>query len=145
MAKIIRKVMTEYGAAGAGFAIHDAEVDAMSEAYRGKKAKYFVVTRGATVLGGGGFAPLKGGDGDTCELRKMYFLPELRGLGLGRRLLLHVLEQAKSAGFKTCYLETLTSMKEARAMYESAGFQRGKKPLGDTGHFGCDAWYSKKL
>ena len=32
----------------------------------------------ARIVGGAGFAPLIGGDADTCELRKMYFLPELR-------------------------------------------------------------------
>jgi putative acetyltransferase len=145
VAKIIRQVMTEYGASGAGFAIHDAEVDAMSDNYRGKRARYFVITRGEAVLGGGGFAALKAGDADICELRKMYFLPELRGFGMGRKLLLHALDSAKAAGFKSCYLETMKTMKEARSLYESVGFQQVKKPLGDTGHFGCDAWYSRKL
>ena len=34
------------------------------------------------VVGGAGYAPLTGGDPGTCELRKMYFFPELRGLGI---------------------------------------------------------------
>ena len=38
------------------------------------------------VVGGGGIAPLAGGDPDVCELRKMYFLPSLRGLGAGMAL-----------------------------------------------------------
>jgi hypothetical protein len=30
-------------------------------------------------------------------------------------------------------------------MYESAGFQPVARPMGHTGHFGCDAWYVKSL
>lgn len=145
VAKIIRRVMPEYGAGGEGFAIHDPEVDSMSETYRGRRAKYYVVTRNGVVLGGGGFAQLAGGAKDVCELRKMYFLPELRGLGMGRKLLLHALEGAKKAGFELCYLETLKTMTEARALYESVGFTPAKKPMGATGHFGCDAFYTRKL
>ncbi len=145
VAKIIRTVMPAFGASGDGFAINDAEVGTMTEAYRGKRAKYLVVTKNGEVCGGGGFAPLIGGDADTCELRKMYFLPELRGLGIGRELLTLLLEQAKNAGFKVCYLETLEKMSTARALYESMGFEQLKKPMGDTGHFSCDRWYARKL
>lgn len=145
VAKIIRAVMPAFGACGEGFAINDAEVDTMTEAYRGKRAKYFVITRDGEVLGGAGFAPLAGGDGEVCELRKMYFLPELRGLGMGRDLLIRILEAAKTAGFKTCYLETLEKMTAARSLYESLGFEELKKPMGDTGHFSCDRWYARKL
>ncbi len=67
VAGIIRKVMPEFGADGPGFAIHDAEVDAMSAAYRGKKAGYFVVTRNGVIVGGGGFAPLSGAPEDSVR------------------------------------------------------------------------------
>lgn len=140
IAGIIRKVMPEYGAEGPGYAINDPEVDHMSQSYRGKRAAYFVITRAGRVVGGGGFAPLEGGDSKTCELRKMYFLPEARGHGVGRRLLVRILEQAKAAGFAQCYLETLEHMTRARALYRSLGFQTLCKPLGKTGHFGCDSW-----
>jgi putative acetyltransferase len=143
---IIRTVMPEFGASGPGFAIHDPEVSHMFESYSGDRAGYFVVLRGGErIVGGAGFGPLEGGAKDVCELRKMYFLPEARGAGMGRKMLLHVLDAAKNAGFKTCYLETLEAMTAARRLYESVGFARLCKPLGATGHFGCDAWYSLKL
>jgi putative acetyltransferase len=145
VAKIIRTVMTEFGASGPGFAIHDAEVDTMSRAYSGSDAGYYVVTSGERVVGGAGFASLAGADGKVCELRKMYFLPELRGAGMGRRLLLHVLAEAKAKGFERCYLETLKTMVQARNLYESVGFERIPCALGNTGHFSCDAFYAKPL
>src|ERR1700704_4948828 len=84
IATIIRTVMPEFGADGRGFAIHDAEVDAMSAAYARPRSAYFVIEADGEVLGGAGVAPLNGADDGICELRKMYFMPALRGRGAGR-------------------------------------------------------------
>lgn len=145
VASIIRAVMPELGADGPGFAIHDAEVDAMSAAYRGPRAGYFVVERGGRVLGGAGFAPLGGGPRDVCELKKMYLLSEARGLGVGSRLLDRVLEAAARAGYARCYLETLDRMHDAQRLYVKKGFQRIEGPMGATGHFGCNRFYLTTL
>ena len=95
MAAIIRAVMPEFGAVGDGFAINDPEVDWMSRAYAQPRSAYFVVERDGIVVGGGGVAPLDGGDGDTCELRKMYFLPQARGLGAGSAMMERCLQAAR--------------------------------------------------
>jgi putative acetyltransferase len=145
VAAIIRDVMTEHGASGPGFAIHDPEVEAMSASYAAPGHGYWVVVRRGRVVGGGGFAPLTGGEPGVCELRKMYFRPEVRGTGMGARLLGHVLAGARRAGHRTCYLETLVSMARARRLYESFGFQRLSGPMGSTGHFAVDAWYALDL
>ena len=145
MARVIREVMTEMGASGPGFAIHDAEVDALSVAYSGPRSAYWVVVDDEGLAGGGGFAPLAGGDGGTCELRKMYYLPRLRGRGLGRRLIETILAAAAQAGYRRCYLETLASMSRARVLYEAQGFRKLCRPEGATGHFGCDSWYELLL
>ena len=113
VARIIRTVMPEFGASGCGFAINDPEVDWMSKAYGAPRHAYFVLERDGQVLGGGGIAPLEGGDADTCELRKMYFLPEARGLGAGAAMMAFCLDAAREAGFRRCYLETLTGMDAA--------------------------------
>jgi putative acetyltransferase len=141
MAQVIRTVMTEFGATGPGFSINDPEVDFMSRAYAAPRSAYFVVTADDRVLGGAGVAPLEGGQADTCELRKMYCLPETRGLGVGRQLLARCLDAARASGFRQCYLETLASMSGAAALYERTGFTRVARPLGATGHVRCDRWY----
>lgn len=141
MAAIIRTVMPEFGAVGDGFAINDPEVDWMSRAYSDPHCAYFVVEHQGVVKGGGGVAPLAGGDGKTCELRKMYFLPELRGLGAGNALISLCLEAARSLGFRQCYLETLSGMTAAQKLYERNGFQRISQPMGNTGHGGCNTFY----
>jgi putative acetyltransferase len=145
VAAIIRSVMPEFGASGPGFAIHDPEVGLMSAAYALPRRAYFVVERDGAVLGGGGIAPLEGGDADTCELRKMYFLPALRGLGAGRALMATCLDAARAAGFRRCYLETLSGMDTAQRLYERSGFARIAGPMGATGHFGCNRFYLRAL
>lgn len=146
VAAIIRQVMPEFGASGPGFALHDPEVNGMSAAYAVPGRAYWVVVDEADrVLGGGGIAPLDGGIPGVCELRKMYFLPEARGQGVGERLLRRCLAFAQQAGYRTCYLETLAGMTQAQKLYQRLGFQPLDKPLGATGHFGCDRWYALEL
>jgi putative acetyltransferase len=145
VARLIRSVMPEFGACGEGFAIMDPEVDAMSLAYAGDRARYWVVERDGRIVGGGGFAALEGGDAGTCELRKMYFLAEARGRGIGAELLALCLEAAKTCGFGSTYLETLENMHDARRLYEKSGFQKLEGPRGATGHYGCNSWYLREL
>ena len=146
VAAIIRRVMPEFGASGPGFALHDPEVNGMSAAYAVPGRAYWVVVDGAgQVLGGAGIAPLDGDIPGYCELRKMYFLPEARGHGVGERLLRRALTFAREAGYRTCYLETLAGMTQAQKLYRRLGFQPLDKAMGATGHFGCDRWYALDL
>jgi len=146
MAAVIRRVMPEFGAAGPGFAINDPEVDFLSHAYASARHAYFVVVNAqGQVLGGAGVAPLAGGDGTICELRKMYFLPAARSTGTGEALLRHCLEVARSFGYHRCYLETLDGMTGAMKLYTKCGFQPIAAPLGATGHFSCDRFYLREL
>lgn len=141
IAAIIREVMTEFGASGEGFSIHDEEVGQMYENYTTPKAKYYVVEKNDKILGGGGIAPLEGGNEEICELKKMYFLPEVRGKGMGREIIIRCLEAARSLGYKQCYIETVSQMEAANKLYQRAGFQKIKGPMGSTGHFGCTSFY----
>jgi putative acetyltransferase len=106
---------------------------------------YFVCELEGRVVGGGGVAPLLGGDVNTCELKKMYFLKEGRGKGLGRKMVDRCLKAARDIGFEYCYLETFNTMKDAMALYEKVGFEKIPGPCGNTGHFGCDTFYRIKL
>ena len=145
VAGIIRTVMPEFGAVGCGFAINDPEVDWMSRAYAQPRSAYFVVEQDGAVLGGGGIAPLVGGDDDVCELRKMYFLPQARGQGAGAALMERCLDAARGFGYRRCYIETLGGMDAAMKLYDRSGFERIAAPLGATGHGGCNTFYLRAL
>jgi putative acetyltransferase len=78
----------------------------------------------------------------TCELRKMYLAGELRGQGLGRRMLSHAIAKAKELGYSRIELETASVLKEAIALYERHGFRRFER--GDLSTR-CDAGYFLEL
>jgi putative acetyltransferase len=145
MSDIIRTVMPAFGAGGKGFAIHDAEVDNLHAAYTRIRSAYFVCEIGGKILGGGGVAQLDGADKNICELKKMYFLPDGRGKGLGQRVLTACLTAAAEAGFEFCYIETFNTMKAAMKLYEKNAFEKITGSLGNTGHFACDTFYLRKL
>ncbi|MFN8614853.1 MAG: GNAT family N-acetyltransferase [Vampirovibrionales bacterium] len=135
---IILRVLGEYGCVGPGYASNDSETQVMSTAYDGQTGQYWVVEDPKTgdVLGGGGFARLKGTqvhDG-IAELQKLYFLPQLRGQGVGQALLHHCVHMARRCGYTTLYAETVPHMHTAIALYQKAGFLPVENPLGCTGH-----------
>lgn len=78
------------------------------------------------LLGTVGLYPLST---ETCELRKMYFAPQLRGRGLGRHMLERTVSNARRLGFKKMQLETASVLERAIRLYTRFGF----KPF-DSGH-----------
>lgn len=145
VAKLIRTVMTEFGCVGEGYSINDPEIDDMYHAYDRGGAAFYVIENKGRILGCGGIAPLEGGDGTTCELRKMYYYPELRGKGWGKKVLKHCLAIAKGKGYTCCYLETVARMEQANILYQKMGFEKSCERFGDTGHGSCESFYVKYL
>ena len=143
--EIIEMVGREYGAIGEGFGPSDLEVEAMSQHYKNENSsRYLVASIDKHLVGGGGISSFNNSY-EICELRKLFLLPESRGLGIGKRLIEECLAYAKSKGYKKCYLDTLTSMKSAIALYEKFGFQHLDSALEGTIHNGCDVWMLKDL
>lgn len=62
----------------------------------------------------------------TCELRKMYAIPDQRGKGLGNKLMEFSLVKARSLGFSKVVLETASPLIEAIALYRKYGFTEYK-------------------
>ncbi|MBD0710792.1 MULTISPECIES: GNAT family N-acetyltransferase [unclassified Streptomyces] len=60
-------------------------------------------------------------DGDA-ELKRMYVVPDARGLGLARRILAALEADARAAGRTRMVLETGTAQPEAVALYVSSGY-----------------------
>lgn len=143
--EIIKKVGEEYGAVGEGFGPSDAEVAEMSKHYSDQSASlYLVAIIEGNIVGGCGVAGFNGSR-ETCELRKLFLLNESRGLGIGKALVARCLDYARQKGYKECYLDTLSSMKSAIALYEKTGFVHLDRPLEGTIHNRCDVWMLKKL
>jgi putative acetyltransferase len=145
IAIVIREVLLEMGAPKIGTAYEDKATDKMFKNFNKPKSFYYVIEHKNKIVGGVGIAQLDNFEGNTCELQKMYFLPETRGKGLGTKLIETCLEKAKTLGFNNCYLETMPYMTAARALYKKNGFINLDKPIGNTGHYSCNVWMLKEL
>ena len=145
VAEIIQQVGREFGAIGDGFGPSDAEVLAMSQHYNAHtRSGYFVARLNDNIIGGGGIAAFNGST-DICELRKLFILPEGRGKGIGKAISEYCLNYARHKGYQQCYLDTLSNMKAAIALYKKIGFVRLDAPLAGSIHNGCDVWMIKTL
>ena len=71
------------------------------------------------IVGMGGLRKLTE---DVVEVKRMYVKPEFRGKGLGKSLLVKLLETAKNCGYSKVCLDTGVFMKAAQKVYRSAGF-----------------------
>ena len=58
-----------------------------------------------------------------AHLKRMWVAPEVRGLGLGRRLLAELEARAAAHGARTLQLETHRALSEAIGLYRTAGYR----------------------
>ncbi len=145
VAQLIRNVFDELNIPKVGTAYADSYLDFMFEEYNKPKSVYFVVEHGGKIIGSAGVAPLENEVETICELQKMYFLPEARGLGIGSQMMKLCLQAAKDFGFQKCYLETMPFMNDAQKLYKKVGFEYICSPMGSTGHVSCPVWMLKEL
>ena len=90
-------------------------------------------------MGTAAYYPVKRGN-NAVEIRKMYLLPKVRRLGLGRFLLQELEGAIAARGFEEIWIETASVLKEAVKLYESSGY------LASTGveTKRCDRVYVKR-
>jgi putative acetyltransferase len=107
---------------------------------------FFVVRIDGASAGCGGIQLIEASPTDVAfgELKRMYVRPSFRGLGVGRKLLVHLAAFAQHRGVTVLRLETGIHQKEAIALYEHYGFRR-IKPFGDYRETPVSLCYEKRF
>src|SRR5690606_22809221 len=77
-----------------------------------------------------------------AEIKRMWVDPGVRGLGVGRRLLHELESRAAARGVSIVRLETNRSLREAIALYRSAGYVE-VEPFNDEPY--AHHWFEKRL
>ncbi len=138
IASIIKEVLTEFGADPKTTMLGDPKANSMYEQYLEPNSIYYVAILDGEIVGGCGIKQLIEYDSSICELQRMYLLKKARGLKIGKKLIELSIEKAKEFNFKRIYIETISNMHSAQALYKKYGFEEISEYIGGTGHNGCD-------
>ena len=120
---IVRALLHEYGAIPgvgecvAGFA---AEIAGLPGRYAEPEGTLLLATLDGRPAGCGALRKIAGG---LCEMKRLYVDPSARGSGLGRSLVVRLIEAGRERGYHAMRLDTLPFMTSAIALYRSLGFR----------------------
>ena len=145
LAKMIRTVFFEFNAPQEGTVFSDPTTDNLFELFQIEKSVLWVAEINNEIVGCCGIYPTTGLPKQTVELVKFYISASARGKGIGRLLMEKSIASARTHGFSELYLESLPEFSNAIGIYERQRFLKLEKPLGATGHSGCNIWMLKEI
>jgi ribosomal protein S18 acetylase RimI-like enzyme len=119
----VRTLFLEY-AASLGFDLSfqdfDREVASLPGDYAPPRGVLLLATDGVTPAGCVGLRPW---DADTCEMKRLYVRPSMRGKRVGSMLVTRLLDEARARGYRRMRLDTVPGMDAAIGLYRAAGFR----------------------
>lgn len=98
----------------------DEEREALPGAYAPPGGILLVARDGDSAAG---CAALRRLNAETGEMKRMYVREQYRGSGLGRRLAMEVIAQARKRKYSRVVLDTLPKLTSAIALYRDLGFR----------------------
>ncbi len=107
------------------------DMDDIQHNYFENGGTFLVMSDAERIIGSGALRKL---DEVTCELKRLWFLPEYHGKGYGWQMLSTLLEIARQMGYKKIRLETDANYQtRAVRLYQRAGFQQVPRKSDEPG------------
>jgi len=103
------------------FQSFDSEIDNPLYKYSAPVGALFIAYHNATPVGCIALQPLQ--ETQTCEMKRLYVVPEYRKLKIGDALVQALLLEAKTLGYLTMKLDTLDRLQAALKLYLKYGFE----------------------
>ena len=101
----------------------DDELHNFPEKYKEPDGAFIIAKDGNNIIGCVGIRKLE----DTiCEMKRLFVNDNYKGLGIGRKLVEKIIEEAKTKNYKKMRLDTLSTMEAALNMYYKYGFYKIK-------------------
>jgi len=146
LAKIIRSCFHDFEVkCTAGTVYQDPTTDDLFSLFQTPKSQLWVAELEGKIVGCCGIFPTENLPENCTELVKFYISENGRGKGIGKALLEKTIESAKQLGYSQIYLESIPEFSTAVSIYEKQGFKFLEKPLGNSGHDGCNLWMLKEM
>jgi GNAT superfamily N-acetyltransferase len=127
----VRVLLEEY-AASIGFSLcfqgFDRELAGLPGEYAPPSGRLLVARVDALAAGCVALRALSDG---VCEMKRLFVRLPFRGLGIGRKLVVAIVDEARAAGYVRMKLDTVPAMKAALELYGSVGF-RDTAPYNDN-------------
>ena len=102
------------------FQDYEPEFKSLPGKYAAPEGRLLLAWKSGAVVG---CAALRKVDRSICEMKRVYVRPVVRGEGLGRRLIVSILAEARAAGYSRICLDVLPEFVAAQGIYESLGFR----------------------
>jgi GNAT superfamily N-acetyltransferase len=119
----VRELIEEYVRAlgvDLGFQGIDTELEELATVYGPPRGRILLAHVDGDPAGCVALRPL---DESTCEMKRLYVRPAARRTGLGKRLALAVIDEARELGYERMRIDTLPQMGAARSLYATLGFR----------------------
>jgi len=101
----------------------NADLDNVDDIYGGK-GKFWVAKDGDRVIG---TVAIQEKTPQKANVKRLFLLPEYRGKGIGKMLLLHALNHCRRQNFQEVTLITSTYAADAQRLFQHVGFQKTDK------------------